>query len=68
MHRNALVFEGQLRNVKQGFVFGGVWSPVGTVSEGLGGPKRSLVPVEPKVVPDEVLDTGNEGFESPGPS
>ena len=29
---------------------------------------RALVPVEPKMVPDEVLDKENEGFESPGPS
>ena len=48
--------------------FRGGFGPVGRVLEGLGGPKRSLVPVEPKVVPDEVLDAENEGLESPGPS
>jgi len=38
------------------------------VLEGLGGPKRSLLLVEPKMVPEGLLDKENEGFESLGPS
>ena len=42
-----------------------------TIGKGFGSSERSRpvpVPVEPKIVPDEVLDKEIEGFESPGPT